>query len=533
MTSIEPLPRHPNLEHQQKLARRLLRDAWAGKPDAIARVRAFLPHATNFESLKLHDTQLVVARGYGFDSWAAMKRRIESLTKSPIELFDIAVREGDVERVRELLEKDAYVAAHINDPRFDFNSPALHQAKHNIPLVDVLLAHGADIAARSTWWAGSFGILEHAVNDEQAKPLIERGAPITAWAAASLGMLNELKAIVAAQPDVVRERGGDGKTVLHCASSREIVEFLVDHGADLDARDVDHASTPLQYLIADEYLARLLIERGARADIFAAARLGDRALVERCLSEDPKALDCRVNQPPFSGPGLHIYGWTLGFDLTPIDVARKFGHTDLAREMLSRLSKESQLIDALWTGDRARTEALLAQQPDLAKQLAPTHSSLLPMAAWWYRPEAVRLMLEVGFDPHTRGVHQSMPLDRAAFHGYADIVQMLLTLDPHPPLTERNEFGGIPLGACLYGSMNGWDTGFPRDHARTVQLLLEQARRWIPPSFPPATTRWTGYCEHGSAITRTRSPQRRLRSASRGAPGVRPRQAPRPSGLRG
>ncbi len=79
---------------------------------------------------------------------------------------------------------------------------------------------------------------------------------------------------------------------------------------------------------------------------------------------------------------MHIYAWTLGFDLTPIDVARKFGHHELASEMLSRMSAASQLIDALWTGDRARMTTLLAQSPDLARQLAPTHSYLLPMAAW-------------------------------------------------------------------------------------------------------------------------------------------------------
>jgi len=38
-----------------------------------------------------------VARGYGFDTWAAMKRKIESLTLSPSQQFDIAVREGDAE----------------------------------------------------------------------------------------------------------------------------------------------------------------------------------------------------------------------------------------------------------------------------------------------------------------------------------------------------------------------------------------------------------------------------------------------------
>ncbi len=139
----EPLAPHPNLEHQQKLAKRLLRDVWAGVADAIERVREFLPGAPNLDSLKLHDAQLVIARGYGFDSWAAMKRKIESLTKSPLEQFDAAVREGDVERARELLERHADVCARINEPRFDFDSPAIHQAKKNLALVDVLLMHGA------------------------------------------------------------------------------------------------------------------------------------------------------------------------------------------------------------------------------------------------------------------------------------------------------------------------------------------------------------------------------------------------------
>src|SRR6185295_11680301 len=134
--------------HQQKLAKRLVRGVWAGDPDAIARVQAFLPARTNLDALKLHDAQLVIARGYGFVSWAAMKRKIESLTKSPLEQFDLAVREGDAERARELLGRHADVKARINEPRFDFDAPAVHQAKKHLPLVDVLLEHGADINAR-------------------------------------------------------------------------------------------------------------------------------------------------------------------------------------------------------------------------------------------------------------------------------------------------------------------------------------------------------------------------------------------------
>jgi ankyrin repeat protein len=482
--SVEPLPPRPNLEHQQKLAKRLVRDVWAGDADAIARVREFLPGKADLDALKLHDAQLVIARGYGFDSWAGMKRKIESLTQSPLERFDAAVREGDAERARELLEKVADVRARINEPRFDFDSPPIHQAKRNLELVDVLLEHGADINARSTWWAGGFGILESGLTLDQAKPLIDRGAHVTAWAAAELGLHDELEAIIRARTDAVRERGGDGKTVLHCAATREIAQLLLDSGADLEARDLDHGSTALQYRIADEAIARLLVERGAGFDIFAAARLGDTDLVENCLRDDPRCAEGRVNHPPFTAPGGHIYGWTLGFDLTPADVARKFGHADVAELLLSHLSPKARLIDALWCADGERARRELARHPTAIQELDPHERSLLAAAAWWYRPVSVRLMLDLGFDPHVTGAHRSTPLDRASFHGYADIVATLLALDPHPPLAQENEFGGIPLRACIHGSLNGWNTGYPQDHVRTLALLLEAGSPLDPTMLP-------------------------------------------------
>jgi ankyrin repeat protein len=413
-----------------------------------------------------------------------MKNKSESPAKSPLEQFDLAVREGDATRAGALLAEHRELASRLNEPRFDFDSPAIHQAKKNLPLVDVLLAHGADIKARSTWWAGGFGILESKLTIEEARPLIERGAPVTAWAAAGLGMLEELKAIVGAAPATVGERGGDGKTVLHCASTPAIVEFLIDSGANLEARDTDHGATPLQYLIADEAIARLLIARGAKVDVFAAARLGDVARVDACLRDDPAGAEARINRPPFTAPGGHIYSWTLGFDLTPIDVARAFGHDEVVQLLRSRASTTTRFLDALWHGDANSARAELERRPAIVQGLRTHDASLLSSAAWWYRPEAVRIMLEVGFDPHVPGAHQSSPLDRAAFHGYADIVATLLTLDPHPPLAQRNEFGGTPLTTCIHGSLHGWKTGHPQDHIRTLQLLLEAGADLDPTIVP-------------------------------------------------
>jgi len=92
---------------QQKRAKELLRAAWSGDADALSRIRALHPSPPSAELLKLADAQLVVARGYGFESWAALKHKIESLTKTPVERFLAALDAGDVDQVRTLLERHA------------------------------------------------------------------------------------------------------------------------------------------------------------------------------------------------------------------------------------------------------------------------------------------------------------------------------------------------------------------------------------------------------------------------------------------
>jgi ankyrin repeat protein len=130
----------------------------------------------------------------------------------------------------------------INEPMFGFKSPAVHVARTNLELIDLLLAHGADLNARTNWEKGSFGVLEQ-VNPDEAAPLIARGARIDIWAAANLGMMAELAALIAGDPSLVHAKGGDGKRPLHFARTIQIARFLLEHGAEIDALDEDHDST--------------------------------------------------------------------------------------------------------------------------------------------------------------------------------------------------------------------------------------------------------------------------------------------------
>src|SRR5260370_37918558 len=127
-----PLPSNPNLDKQRKLAKALARDYWSGKSEAVARVGALHPKPPAPENFVLSDAQLVIARGYGFAGWPHMKRKIESLTTSPAELFKAAVEAGDVDHVRQLLQSDPDLVAMINEPMFSFNSPAVHVARTNL-----------------------------------------------------------------------------------------------------------------------------------------------------------------------------------------------------------------------------------------------------------------------------------------------------------------------------------------------------------------------------------------------------------------
>ena len=191
--------------------------------------------------------------------------------ETSVERFLIALHASDVEQVRNLLEEHADVRAIVNEPISYFNSRPVARATRNLPMLDVLLAHGADLNLTRTRWAGGFGLLEHGCTPEEAAPLIERGAVVDVFAAAHLGMFERLRELVDREPMLVHARGGDGKTPLHCARTVEIAQYLIEHGAEADARDVDHESTPAQYLVRDAPdVTRLLVEHGAWCDVFIA-----------------------------------------------------------------------------------------------------------------------------------------------------------------------------------------------------------------------------------------------------------------------
>jgi hypothetical protein len=564
------LPPRPNVQHLKYQALDLLKAWKSGNADAVARVAEHV--AGGGGSVSLADAQHVIAREYGFASWAKLKRHVESLAPAPAEepradlapfkaaveagdaaalrqllvdqpalrrridepafgmnapavvharhdravvdvllefgadlnargqfwgrsisvlddvspdlaayyvsrgaapdlgAFAAAVQAGDVASARRLLEQNPALRKHVNRPLFSFGQRPVGAARDNLPMLDLLLEHGADINLKSDWWAGGFGVLD-GVEPAKADALIARGAVVDIHAAAHLGRLDRVKELVGQDPSRVHAHGGDGKRPLHDASTVEVIDFLLDRGADIDARDVDHVSTAAQWAVRKEWKCRHLLARGATPDIFMAAALGDAELARALVEEDPECVNARVGEPGYPpvpvGAAGSIYQWELPAK-TPAEVAAKLGKREVYELLLRFTPPEERFALACAAGDGKAVGEMLAGRPTLLQELLARRPKLLAEAAWEHHLDAVRVMLDAGFPVDEAGGGEGTPLDRASIRGDVAIVKLLLSRGAS--VTRRNAYGGTPLRACGWGSLNFRD---PRgDYAATAEALL-------------------------------------------------------------
>jgi ankyrin repeat protein len=388
-----------------------------------------------------------------------------------------AVQANDASAASRVLAEHVELAPRLNDPMpgESFGATPLLGAVHrsNREMIDVLLRAGADINARSHWWAGSFGVLDH--DGDLAEVLIARGAAVDAHAAARLGMVDRLTELIAASPGIVHARGGDGQTPLHFASTLAIARVLLDHGADVDARDVDHESTPAQYMIRDRQdVARFLVERGCRTDLLMVSALGDLDRVRAHVERDPASVFTTVSERYFpkddDRSGGSIYIWTLGANKTAHIVAREFGHERVFQWLMERSPDTMKLAIACELSDAAVVDALIEARPDLARSLSDDERRRLNAAAQDNNTEAVRLMLRAGWPTDVRDQMGATPLHWAAWHGNAVMVRDLARKGA-PLEAPDTSHGGTPLGWAVHGSTNGrhCKTG---DYGGAVDALL-------------------------------------------------------------
>jgi ankyrin repeat protein len=396
-----------------------------------------------------------------------------------IDDFVDAVKARDAPQVRALLAGSTALRQHINRPLFPFGAQAIVAAKDDRAIVETLLEFGADINVKSDWWAGGFGVLD-GTKPWQAAWLIERGASVDIHAAAWLGMVDKVKEWLTQDPSLVHARGGDGQRPLHVASTKEIIDLLLDNGADINARDVDHHATAAQYKVREPDLCRHLIARGADVDIFMAIALNDHTLVRQVIDADPACLSARIGQPGYPAvPPGHIYQWNLGAALSPLLAASRFAGRDVQDAIFRSSPPKQRFLAACLSADEATARGILAEHPALLSELHHEDRAQLVEAAAAHDLPAVELMLKLGFDINARDGEGFTAISSAALRGDVRVVRLLIGHGADPEI--RSVYGGNALQSCQWGSLNFCD---PKgDYPACAEALVEAGAAVAHPEF--------------------------------------------------
>lgn len=356
------LPARPSLAQLRTQARELLRAHRDGSAAAAARVAAHhpdlegrSPRAVLAHPLKLADAQLVLAREYGFASWAALKHRAE--VGSRIAAFQphprfaealAAFDAGDAGRLRALLAEDpSLVRARTNlDPPYGYFSAA------------TLLHHVA-----GNPWRDGVRLPENVM--EMARVLLDAGAEVNAEtigpnSGTTMGLLVT------------------GKQASDRGFSGPLMDLLLERGARLDL----HRSDALDPSLANHAprAAERMIELGAKADIFAAAALGRLDLLRAMFDAEGRLLA----RPRRRGRLMSARD-AIGLAMLYAYVRKQLDAVDFLLEKdgnwdMTGVNNGAAMHRAAWEGDLPMVKRLIERGADIYNRDNPFNSTPLSWA---------------------------------------------------------------------------------------------------------------------------------------------------------
>jgi ankyrin repeat protein len=133
---------------------------------------------------------------------------------------------------------------------------------------------------------------------------------------------------------------------------------------------------------------------------------------------------------------------------TPSQEAALWGNQRIIEE-LSAAGAKSELDElylfyaACMRGDRAEVERMLAREPSLLERAIAERPDQLVRAAEANSLEAVRLLVDLGFD--VDAMNRTAPLHEAAMRGNVEMIRLLLDRGADPNLRDRS-FDATPAG---------------------------------------------------------------------------------------
>ena len=468
------LPDDPSFEQLRKRAKQLRDQARDGAPDALQLVGAHHPGGPHAPSLA--GAQLVVARHYGFASWAALKRHVQTIqrhrrapdqidaagTAADEFLLLACLRYGDDDAPSRWRRAAELLAAHPEITRTSVHAAA---AAADLDALATLLA-GDPASARAD--GGPYGwepilYLCYARHDpgigedatcRAAALLLEHGADPNAgylWH----GLPSPFTALTGAFG------GGEGDQPVH-PHAVALARVLLAAGADPnDAQALYNR----QFGTDDSHLA-LLLEKGLgrgdggpwRARLGAAMPSPAELIADQLWWAVAHDMAARVRL--LAEYGVDIHGpLQVSEDrpnrkgVTPVQLAASCGCQSvvdyLVAQGVPRPAYEgvAGLIAAALAGDRVTVDRLRRHVPD-ARRRRP---GLIVWAAARRAWHAVPLLVELGFDVNARG-RGDVPLEQewqTALHEAAsrddlDGARLLIDLGADPNIRDAR-FDATPL----------------------------------------------------------------------------------------
>ena len=449
----QSLPQQASLRQLQIQAKELAKQVKGAEPEALDRLRRHAPRFADLQdsaiaaTAQLSDAQLVIAREYGFESWPKLHAHLDKVT---LHRLAEAVKHGTLPEVRALLRQNPKLVD--LDMAENDEHRVLHFAvlRRDEAVVRLLVEAGADPhkgvyphrdATTALMMARDreFAEIVRAIEEEEQLRREELSCPNATVSpaqdelAAQIRRGEHVAAIARLNRDhnLIKACDREGATVLHLAcqeAALPVIDWLLEHHADTRKKNLK-GWTPLEGAVV-----RINWKERRRCDAF----------------------------PEFA---VKLLG--AGARMTPL-VAAALGDLNALRRFHDDAPEELLALHALGFGGPLSTAVLFG------------------------KPEAVKLLLDLGLDPNERHTLPNLeeeitsagkPLWLAAAFGEYEIARMLLDAGAEPlaqvyasgsPFTRAycaQDRPMMDLLAAFGGHPEPLEIGAQRDVAAAVRLL--------------------------------------------------------------